>query len=545
MKSKFLIIALAAIIGFGAVSCGGDPGDSAPGNNNSNNNTLKTKNLTIAGTFDSASGAGQAQFYAFTSDSSRSASRAIGASDYELDGYLEDDGITLRLKGNYNTDTKTYALSAAGNLPGVQLRYTLSGKFNDSGKAETGKAVVQIKTGTDDWVTFEVIISPEAAAPEINITNAIDDTVGGIPLKMRGIWRDTVYNSFYALVNAFSVVYYEKAGNTWIEFETMYFTDITDEGGDKVSGITAYWDWDWNALQKDNPNVHSEMLNDYYTYKNPGKTPIDVWEIRQLYLNTQMEKPDDQNYILTYMLRENGPHGNWYDTDSDGVKEWWPHVTFSKHEGWNLAFSGNHIIPDGFDNDICSCQDEERKSEDHKKHLQDRIDKYPALSGIAFVYYHNDWQVNGGHYVDFDQSMKDYQLFMDALDAEGKKWASQNGYIVIDHESMFKLSEEMRASGYDEDWIVLKYGANGKKEGSDYWKQWYSKMKLKIQNGKLFYGLTHTSNWKNVKKTDSGSWEIINIDDYENTVFPEYVVNDYSLINTLTVEEWLDFSLSR
>ena len=261
---------LILLIGFAVIAC----------NNNGNsindiidNNDLQKQNLVISGTFATQNnGDEDAKFHAATVGlASKSVSRSaaqINADDFALEGLLEDGDIIFKLRGNYNSVTRTYTLSAASSF----LRYSISGEFNEAGTAApTASAVVQIKSN-DVWETFEITVATSGSAPLIN-GEARADTItalnDGIPAALQGIWRDPSDPDFYIMVNAFSLTVYSKygfsdgpgggspgggiddgkrnisrnisystTGDVWYE-ETMYFTDVETKDG-ITSGISAY-----------------------------------------------------------------------------------------------------------------------------------------------------------------------------------------------------------------------------------------------------------------------------------------------------------------
>ena len=238
----FAITALAVIIGFGVTGCGEDDN----GKKIEKNSGLQKKNLTISGTFPSQNGgASDAKFQATTVTTGVSAKvssrAAIGADDYALEGLLEDGDIIFKLKGSYNTVTKTYTLSAAASF----LRYSISGNFTDAGIAQTGKVTVQINNNPTDpsagtWETYEVVVTPTKTAEITGSAHPDTETAlnNGIPSNLQGIWRDPADSNFYIIVNAFSVTSYYKENGTWYE-DTISFTDITNKN-DIISGITAF-----------------------------------------------------------------------------------------------------------------------------------------------------------------------------------------------------------------------------------------------------------------------------------------------------------------
>ena len=501
---------------------------------------LQAKNLTIAGTFKSQGGVdGGAKFFATAGSGARSvrAARAISGTDFALDGYLEDGDIVFRLKGNYNSDTKTYTLSAASSI----LRYTISGGFNNDGTAETGKAVVQVKSG-EEWVTHELEVTTAETAPELDMNKEqIDETEGGIPMNMRGIWRDYADASYYAVVNAYSVIIYEKAGSTWVESETLYFTDIDDIPSGGVSGITAYMGWDYDKLATDTAyQWHSDMLIDYAKTKNPGKTPVtDTIGLSSKYLESLMTGPGggidkvkaafntlgsaysaivgdvnhNEEWKYRYMIPQNG--FEQFQTDmavfNAEFQEIWQWVIDNHHSDFN-----DYLTTD-----------------EYKSKLATLLAKYPSLQAKYQItlFYNDEWDlVYSGEPVPPD--------FYDKFQSLITTWANSNGYIIID---FLSLSEEIWTSGYEEIWLNKWIADNGKNK-NDYYVQWYQKMALKLQGGKLYYGSYYKPHVGGILDQGGFWWPT---GDGIGQYPPVWSVSNFSETNTLTTLEWEPYGLSR
>ena len=514
------IIGLVTMLGFAIASCSSPTGPE-PG-------SLVTQNLTIAGTFDAVNGSGTAKFSATAGSGAKSimAARAIGSTEFELTGLLEDGDITFRLRGNYNSETKTYTLSAAAETIG--LRYSISGKFKDNGTAETGKAVVQVRTGSGEsatWSTTEVPVVTQGTAPQMDTSKTpIDDTPGGIPLEWRGIWRDSTDASFYALVNAFSVIIYEKAGSSWVESESLYFTDVKQQDGG-YSGITGFMGWDYDKLNQVSAyQWNTNMIMDFAKAKYPGKIPAtDAISLRSRYLESLMTGPGGG---VDKVKAAFNVYGAAYSNTVWGVN----HET-----AWKYQYSGN-VSWENFETDMADFNaefqaiwqwvidnhysdfDEYLATDEYKMKLSALLDKYPSLQAkyqIMLVYV-DEWEIVyndpgiAPRPSDFDTK---FQTLITS-------WANSNGYIVIDYPS---LHEEILASGYEDEWLKAKYGKT-----APYYVQFYQKMLLRNQNGKLYYGQYY-------KPAVGGSWSGgFWMPNGPGDIPPVYAVSSFALTSTLT-----------
>jgi len=510
---------------------------------------LQAENLTIAGTFASQNGGIEAKFSAKAGTGARSLARAIHETDFSLDGLLEDGDITFRLKGSYNSETKTYTLSAASSF----LRYIIYGEFDTSGIATTGTATVQVNNNpldpaSGEWTTTEIAVTTTGTAPEIDASGEIiDETPGGIPANMRGIWRDASDASFYAMVNAFSVSIFEKAGGTWVEAETMFFTDVTTSGG-VTSGVTAFMGWDWDAIVANTPDYWQKMLEDYAEDKYPGKKLVNnAWEIRNEYISTQMNLPDNQNQIKE-MLKENGLYGRWSNliTDPDdpyyhSQLPYYPPEWYCPNLYQNQEWKFSYLVPNGmweeFNADMANFNGEFQvffnkaandynfpnytlDSDDYRDDLAALLAKnaYLRQKYTITLFFDDSWQINGG-----GETQSQHEAFNLAITTAAETWGTQNGYLIM-NEAMFN---EFYGSGYEYQWLSDYFGKN-----QQYWCQYYSRMALKLQGGKIY--------WGNYYKPASG-----NPSDPMNFIPPSYDVKVYSQINTLSELEWEEYGLSR
>ena len=225
------IIAIAAIIGFSVMAC------SDGGSGKDDDDT--TGDLTITGQFPSQGG-GSVSFLAnqplANQPSVRSIARTISHNDFVLEGHLKDGDTIFLVKGYYDSTSKTYSLSASS----AELRYNIFGEYNNSGTADTGKAVVQDSTN-GYWTTQANNVIITQNAPTINTGGEIlDDSENGFPTGMRGNWSH-VYGAEFGryMITPYSFVWlYPDENGTWVIDEgAMFFTDITVEGDGLISGI--------------------------------------------------------------------------------------------------------------------------------------------------------------------------------------------------------------------------------------------------------------------------------------------------------------------
>ena len=483
---------------------------------------LETRSLVIAGTFNR--GGGEAKFSASTNpDDFRSVSRAIGSDEYELTGLLEDGDITFRLKGNYNSQTKTYTLSAAAEFLG--LRYTLTGKFKDNGTAETGKAVVQVRTGSGDsavWNTTEVPVTASESAIEIEAPaeNIIDDTPGGIPVGWRGIWRDQTDASYYAMVNAFSVVIYEKVDGYWVEAVddmdqpmTMYFTDIQEEGSG-YSGITGYMGWDIEAL----PDNWSQLM--YADYAEENNLRLMDWpEVYNMYhaefSMTSTGKTIINKYpnlVRQYSFYTPYKNGELMDAHPYYYDHFYPWFQEKHYHGYYMDppfdAPGYEYLTEYFDL-LTEYRNGDGKTQG---------DLIGAIIGIS-VYppdYGDGWEF----------SDPDYLAFQNEFGNTLNNWLEGQGFI----------NSLILPYWFQDEWLERKYGKN-----YPYWRQWYMKMSLKIENGKLIPG-------QYVKDSVGGHWDGLcwEADDWNIDIPPVWAVKTYGQVKTvLTTPKWESYGLSR
>jgi len=454
MKTRKTLIGITALIIAAIFTLTGCP----PGDTDTE--LLETLNLTIAGSFASQGG-GEAVFFATTATNTMLSSRSISATDFELTGLLEDGAITFRLRGNYNSETKTYTLAAAGSF----LRYSISGEFNDDGAAITGNAVVQVNSNplnpsAGTWTTFIAEIDVTATMPEIDddpIEGIVDETEGGIPMSFRGIWRDTHDANYYAMVNAYSVVIYERDGSNWEATDTMFFTDITPINNNEVAGTTAYMSIDWDEFEKDHLNFFQDMLNAFIEKKG-----IQIGDFWDSYLRAQFSMTSAATTIFN-KYPHLGRNSHWIvptSVPADVYNQFQQDYT-----DWINGTSSN----DWF-NDTETAHHWDKAA----IHYRDVVNPSGVAAIGAIIL--RDVSKPG----ESDPQYNNYGLCMAELDAAYTAWFASEGFVdsFIVHEMMFE--EE-----FEQEYMATLFPQGI--ENTQYWVQFYSKMGLKLQSGRLYY----------------------------------------------------------
>jgi len=243
MKNKFKLfgtIALIVVVGISMTACPGDPPFIPDGSETP---------FTISGSITASAQSINATFFASEvedpSASMRSA-RSAAPQEIALEGLLEDDGITFRLRGSYNTVTKLYSLSAAASF----MRFSISGDLNVS--TNNSVAIVQIRGSGGTWTSIEVNLSATSSAPtipEIDDSGEIEDELdNGIPEAMWGIWwgkesyerskGDIIQSGqYYYVIDAFTIVEYVDRHGVWNNEGYTCFYEGADF--DDVSGVVS------------------------------------------------------------------------------------------------------------------------------------------------------------------------------------------------------------------------------------------------------------------------------------------------------------------
>ena len=516
------LIAFVALAGFVISGC--DMGDGGGGGKGS----LSTKNLTIAGKFHN--GTKDVSFIAEAGSGARSIAgvRAIGASDFALAGYLEDGDIRFNLKGSYNTDTKTYSLSAASSI----IIYSISGEFNNDGKAETGKskAVVQVNNGST-WTTHEVssitvvtnaaeIDDIEAAVQDDDLTPAAD-APGSIPLNMRGIWRDPYESSFYALVNEYSVIVYEKVGSTWIETDTMYFTGITNQGS-YVDGETSFYDWDWDAISTARPNWWQDMLIAYATLEGISYKDQRLLQA-EFSLTPQALTIANKYNRLTTSYGWSFPWGSPpSQTFFDNFNNWF--YTTKGYTGVPGLAQLQEYASDTVNGGKAACTAAGAVVERSLSFKSN--DVFPGNMIITQI------PDGGGGYFEMHEpspaAQTQFNNCMNELGNAINAWAKNQGYVTED-----SVREKMYNDRYEDVWLTANLTPK-----STYYKQWYTKMALKMSGGMLIYG-------QYVKDGTVGHWEGLDWISEGPGDWPVFAVTNYSQLGTLNELKWMQYGLSR
>jgi len=252
----FGIIALALIIGFGMIACSDGGGGGK-----------KEEPFTISGTFASQANDINAKFYASATDGRSARAARAAENETEMEGLLEDGDITFKLKGSYNSATKLYVLSAASSF----LRYSISGDIDSS---EPGKAIVQVKSGSD-WTVIEIDVAVTTSGGTFSGKGEAQDALAsGIPQEMWGVWwgsepiekgkGDIVLSGkYYYAIDAFTIVQYVDRLGTWnVEAYTCFFEGLTKAGG-VSSGRVEFNYVDQVLIDTTHPDWWSECIIDY------------------------------------------------------------------------------------------------------------------------------------------------------------------------------------------------------------------------------------------------------------------------------------------
>jgi len=264
------VLVLILIIGFGVTACP-EPDDS------SSNRTP----FIITGSFASQDDDIDAKFYAKSSDGRSARAARSAAHEVAMEGLLEDGDITFKLKGSYNSSTRLYVLSAASSI----LRYSISGDIDSS---EPGKAIVQVKSGSD-WTVIEIDVEAAASGDTFNSSGEVQDALAnGITQDMWGVWwgsepmekgaGDIVQSGkYYYVIDAFTIVQYVDRAGTWnVEGYTCFFEGLTKSGG-VATGRVEFDYVDQMKIDTEFPSWWIECITGYVKANgsNTEKTKID------------------------------------------------------------------------------------------------------------------------------------------------------------------------------------------------------------------------------------------------------------------------------
>ncbi|MDR2869682.1 MAG: hypothetical protein LBV04_04450 [Deferribacteraceae bacterium] len=224
---KKITICLLLVLSCFVLSACSDGGGGGGGNGVN----LDTMNVTISGTYDDNSG-NSGKFTASTGPATASiAATPMAAGDYLLSGKLESGAIIFNLTGTYNSETKTYILSAASNSV-VYLRIQIAGELNDNGAATS--AEVTLATSNDNGATWTSTTIPADDMGTQQTPTGTPDTnaVEGLPAKWLGQWRGTDAEGypFYLAVSPFKVdmVYYTQ-DNWTVKMDAVTVTGSGNE----------------------------------------------------------------------------------------------------------------------------------------------------------------------------------------------------------------------------------------------------------------------------------------------------------------------------
>jgi hypothetical protein len=182
MKKLFSVVLL-CISALFATACSDD--DSSSGGNNPTV-TMPERDLSISGTFGSTG-----KFTASTSAapaSTYSVATPMAQGQYLLNGLLEDGGVTFRLVGTYNSERRTYTLSA-GSSSSI---YQINGSFTESGDMDPNGMEMTLRTPNVDGSWLTTPLTPANLGIAQNITSE-PAPYAGMPEKWLGLWVGTTY----------------------------------------------------------------------------------------------------------------------------------------------------------------------------------------------------------------------------------------------------------------------------------------------------------------------------------------------------------------
>jgi len=160
-------------------------------------------------------------------------SRVPAYERYSIEGELQDDTLTIKLKGSYDPYEMQYTVSA--DTP--TLRYVINGFLNSNGSFNEATATVLVKTG-DNWPVLDFSVTSET----VTITGtAIDSDNTGIPDFALGLWRRSssfFFSGLTYIISPFSYILNESISyDDHMEYYTFYLTIV------KVIDKTGYYDF--------------------------------------------------------------------------------------------------------------------------------------------------------------------------------------------------------------------------------------------------------------------------------------------------------------
>ncbi|MCL2705537.1 MAG: hypothetical protein FWE72_04925 [Spirochaetaceae bacterium] len=159
--------------------------------------------------------------------------RVITYESYSIEGELQDNGLTIKLKGSYDPFEMQYTVSADTST----LRYVINGFLNSNGNFKEATATVLVKTG-DNWPVLDFSVASET----VTITGtAIDSDNIGIPDFALGLWRRNssfFFSGLTYIVSPFSYILNETISyDDYVDYYTFYQTIV------KVVDKTGYYDF--------------------------------------------------------------------------------------------------------------------------------------------------------------------------------------------------------------------------------------------------------------------------------------------------------------
>lgn len=316
------IIALIAIIGFGAAACGDGGGPEDEFFPQIQQLPPAETLFSVSGTFEKAPGQ-EVSFElssgsALSSVSYRSA-RAIDAASYAISGILEDGDILFRLKGTYDPIRRTYTVSAASS----NIRYTINGAVDSSGNSLGSIATLAVKTG-ETWNTYTVPITEGAVAIDESKEEAEEVEGGGIPAFARGWWyysyswvRSIEIN---CLVSEWSITgdaVITEGNEMSYESQKMTVAEINSLGGNAWDVVFAYPVYQGTDAQID------AAVTAYKNEKNLGtvtKLSGNPWpQVSYPYIYIHKEEDPRFHVLYSSLLSNVEPYSQWSFTEGESL----------------------------------------------------------------------------------------------------------------------------------------------------------------------------------------------------------------------------------
>jgi hypothetical protein len=301
---SFVLGMLAAALTFGVISAGCDNGTTP------SNEDPETRAFSVSGSFtNTGAGGGKVNFKL---ESDGSAAKAVAAGSYAVSGVLEDDDLTIRLKGSYDPNTGKWSVSAKSSA----IIYTIDGKVNSAGVSQGCTATVVVKSG-DEWVPYIFPITEETAVTISNEAGAEESLIGGFPSFALGYWNSNEdYGGGYVVSLSLLV-------SDWRAAVTGTLT--SPEG---TSPIGLSWTMlEYNELSSGTYELIACYPEYAMTVSNLAKAVADYLGLGESEITGLTEAPDNGNW----------PSGRWiYDA---GNSSWWGGFSTAEFDKLNVFWA--------------------------------------------------------------------------------------------------------------------------------------------------------------------------------------------------------------